>query len=146
MAGQKTISLSRPQIQQVHKNMEQADQVLFQWNISPEETAFWEAELEQEIRKYVFEDWFRGVNLTPEQEEFARAEVTRDDQAFHEMVNLLEAEGSELSSLIDDQEELLDKTFYARLAQYLSSEQIQQVQDNRKHIMRTVDIVVNLNA
>ena len=119
--------------------MKQAAQALSQWDISPEEAVFWETEIEQEIRQYVFEDWFRGIELTPEQEEFARAEVTRDDQAFHEMVKLLEAEESELSALIDAQEEILDATFYARLTQYLSPEQIQQVRDNRKRIMHTVD-------
>ncbi|MCG8366661.1 MAG: hypothetical protein MJA27_25425 [Pseudanabaenales cyanobacterium] len=109
-------NLSPAQIQQGRDNFDQI------YNLSPEES-LWAAEMQQAL----FEEWFAGIELTPKQEQFVRAEITRYNQVSDEAAERAYEVGRDLT---EEDFQVLDNNFFARLEQGLNSEQIQQMQDN----------------
>ena len=85
-------------------------------------------EIEAEIQQQDFENWFQGIELTPEQEKYIVAEIARYNRAFDEMIELAEVE--ERDFLADAEVQTVEDDFFVRLEPVLSLEQIQQVQDN----------------
>ena len=94
---------------------------------------------EADIQQKLFEQWFEGVELTSEQEQFVRAEIARDQQALNELVDRAEAEGGDIRDVTDAEFQAREDDFFARLHQKLSPEQIQKVQDNQARIAREIE-------
>ena len=135
--NQLSAKFSPAQIQQVQENIERAKQAVLKADeILLAEQPHWEAEIQQQL----FEQWFEGIEPTPEQEQFVRAEIARSEQAFNEMTDRAEAEGRFWN---DAEVEAVEDEFYIRLEQGLSLEQIQQVRDNRKRLAREVKADLN---
>ena len=65
---------------------------------------------------------FEEIELTPEQDQFVRAEIDRYDQALNEITDLADSEGRAFSDI--------ENEFLTRLEQRLSPEQIRQVRGN----------------
>ncbi|MEB3360234.1 MAG: hypothetical protein VKK04_26150 [Synechococcales bacterium] len=83
---------------------------------------------EDEMVQIYFEEWFEGIELTPEQEQVVRAEIRR----YHRTLNPIDNRSNQ--PLTDERwDEILDE-FFARLEPTLSSEQIQQVKNNQQGI------------
>ena len=109
--------LSSEKIQQVQDNFDR-----YHAPHSPEEEACWEIERQQAL----FEEWFTGIELTPKQEQFVRAEITRYGQVSDSLDRAYE-EGRELP---ENAYQSFEDEFFARLEQGLSSGQLQQVRFN----------------
>lgn len=131
--------LSSDQVQRVRQNSQQVEQMLAEWELTPEEQAMFEADIQQQT----FEQWFEGVELTSEQEQFVRAEIARDHQALNELVDRAEAESGDIRDVTDAEFQALEDEFFARLHQKLSPEQIQKVQDNQARIAREIETELN---
>lgn len=81
-----------------------------------------------DIQEILFKAWFLGIELTLEQERFVQAEISWLNQSILKLAEQARAEDRDTS---DDELQMIDDRFYARLEQGLSSKQIQQLRDNR---------------
>lgn len=84
-----------------------------------------------DIQETLFKEWFVGVELTLEQERFVQAEINWLNQSILKLAKQARVEDRDIS---DDELQLIDNRFYARLGKGLSSEQIQQLGDNRAKV------------
>ena len=86
----------------------------------------WQDEIQQQYFDLVFE----GIELTPREEQFARTELSRSNQAWNRFVDRAEAEGR---GLTDTDAQSSKDEFLASLEKGLRPDQIQQVQNNLIH-------------
>ena len=94
--------------------------------LTPEESARWQAVMQQQY----FEVWFEGIELAPEEEQFARTELARNAQVWNEWVDRAEVKGRDLTNA---EVQALDDKFLASLEPGFNPDQIQQVRDNLTH-------------
>ena len=122
--------LSPEHIQQVRDNderiareWESPEEIAEPWEPSPEEIAEWQQEH--------FEYRFSWLELTPEQEQFIRAEIARDFEARLEIMDKAsELNEADLEAAIVK----LEDEFFARLEQGLPPEQMQQIRENEERL------------
>lgn len=120
-----------------------------QQNISPqqlEEMRRWEAKMTGELFKY----WFKGVEMAPAQEKFARAEHA----SYHQELKKFGAENREMapssfsSWLMGDGKYIwtgtkaleFEENFLKRLESKMSQKQVQQVRERLHSIRRSVEL------
>ncbi|MEL6321260.1 MAG: hypothetical protein AAFQ57_11515 [Cyanobacteria bacterium J06626_14] len=114
--------LSATQIEQLEENEVLIGETMG-WKTSPRTVAEWQHE--------DFESRFADIELTPEQVQFVRSEIAYSYEANDELIKRLSEEGLEIT---DADLQALEDTFFTRLEQTLSPEQIQQVRENDERI------------
>ena len=110
--------LTPEQMQQIRENEERLANEAIDWEATPEQLA-----------DVDFENWFAGVELTPEQTQVVQTEITRYHEARFALmddVDRILAEGGDPEAEF----ETLDNELVATFEQTLSPEQIKQVQEN----------------
>ena len=100
------------------------------WQPTPEQQQSWDEDLISQS----FTDWFAGIELTPAQEKFAKAENARYYYKFQKLGDRVEAEGREI--LTDAEARELETEFFQRLKTGLTKDQIKQVKANMEQIGR----------
>lgn len=98
------------------------------WQPTPEEVQGWHNDFIAQL----YEQWFAGIELTPAQEKFSKAENARYYYQFQELGDRVEAEGRKIWTDAEARE--LETEFFQRLETGLTEEQVQQVKANMEQI------------
>lgn len=140
--------LTPEQMVQVRQNISEAEAEVENWEPTPEEVAAWEAD----IRQQSFDQWFGGIEMTPEQEAFIKAEIDRSADANNRVIAEAEADGSDLMEMSDAEYAVLEEEFKAieeefdeRIAARLSAEQMQQYQENQNRLLEEIEAELDEN-
>lgn len=89
--------------------------------------------LERSLQEQSFQQWFQGVQLTPEERRFAQGEVVRYQQEFDRFVNDRRARNATWTPA---EAAGFEQRFLERLNARLSPLQVSQVQANLERIGR----------
>ena len=86
-----------------------------------------------QLQREIFEYLFTGIELTPEQVQYLRAEI---DRMYDARVALMIGSFGQDDETINAQIQAQDEEFYARIEQGLTPEQIEQMRENQARALR----------